>query len=373
MTSSLPDAVPLLEVKRALITKLRHYGDVLLASPVFSTLKRIGPHIEIDALVYSDTAPMLENHPAITRLFTIDRDWKRQDAVRHFASEWTLLRALRGRHYDLFVHLTEHPRGLTFARLLQPRYAVTRERNGDGLLWRRRFTHFYKTPAKTPRHTVETNLDALRRIGVYPSAADKRLVLVPGADAEAKIDALLVRHGLTRDRFVQAHPGSRWLFKCAPVERMAALLDQIVADGLRVALTGAPDVREQAIIAQITAACAPSTRNDLIDFSGALTLQELAALTARARAFIGVDSAPMHIAAAVQTPTLAFFGPSDEATWGPWQVPHRIVASTVHPCRPCNLDGCGGGKVSECLTTLAADGVHAKFLSLLRDAAGDST
>ena len=85
MTSSLPDAVPLLEVKRALITKLRHYGDVLLASPVFSTLKRIGPHIEIDALVYSDTAPMLENHPAITRLFTIDRDWKRQDAVRHFA------------------------------------------------------------------------------------------------------------------------------------------------------------------------------------------------------------------------------------------------------------------------------------------------
>src|SRR5207248_620105 len=153
----------------------------------------------------------------------------------------------------------------------------------------------------------------------------------------------------------------------------AAPLDQIVADGLRVALTGASDVREQAIIAQITAACAPSTRNDLIDFAGALTLQELAALTARARAFIGVDSAPMHIAAAVQTPTLAFFGPSDEATWGPWLVPHRIVASTVHPCRPCNLDGCGGGKVSECLTTLAADGVHAKFLSLLRDAAGDST
>src|SRR5216110_3472181 len=85
MTSPLPDAVPLNEVKRALITKHRHYGDVLLASPVFSTLQRAAPHVEIDALVYSDTAPMLANHPAITRLFTIDREWKRQDAVRHCA------------------------------------------------------------------------------------------------------------------------------------------------------------------------------------------------------------------------------------------------------------------------------------------------
>jgi len=367
MSSPLPDAVPLREVKRALVTKLRHYGDVLLASPVYSTLKHAAPHIEIDALVYSDTAPMLENHPAITRLFTIDREWKRQDAVRHFASEWALIRALRARHYELLVHLTEHPRGLTFARLLRPRYAVTRERNGDSLLWRRRFTHFYKTPAKTPRHTVETNLDALRRIGIYPSPADKRLLLVPGAAAEAKIAELLAHHGLVKGQFVQAHPGSRWLFKCAPIDRVAALLDQIVESGLRVAITGAPDAREHAIAAQIVASCAPSTRSALIDLVGMLTLPELAALTAQARAFVGVDSAPMHIAAAMQTPTLAFFGPSSEDIWGPWQVPHRIIASTAHPCRPCNLDGCGGGKVSECLTTLAADGVNAHFLSLLRD------
>lgn len=367
MTSPLPDSVPLNEVKRALITKLRHYGDVLLASPVFATLKRVAPHIEIDALVYSDTAPMLANHPAISRIFTIDREWKRQDAARHFAGEWTLFRALRARRYQLLVHLTEHPRGLTFARLLRPRYAVTRERNGDGLLWRRRFTHFYKTPPKTPRHTVETNLDALRRIGIYPAPGDKRLVFVPGAAAEAKVDALLAQHHLGARQFVQAHPGSRWLFKCAPIDRMAALLDQIVASGLRVVVTGAPDPREQAIIAQITASCAPATRPGLIDLAGALTLPELAALTARARVFVGVDSAPMHIAAAMQTPTLAFFGPSDEITWGPWQVPHRIIASTAHPCRPCNLDGCGGGKVSECLTTLTADRVHANFISLLRD------
>ena len=85
MTSPLPDAVPLNEVRRALVTKLRHYGDVLLTSPVFATLKRAAPHIEIDALVYSDTAPMLANHPSIARLHTIDRDWKRLEDAHEVA------------------------------------------------------------------------------------------------------------------------------------------------------------------------------------------------------------------------------------------------------------------------------------------------
>jgi heptosyltransferase-3 len=52
------------------------------------------------------------------------------------------------------------------------------------------------------------------------------------------------------------------------------------------------------------------------------------------------------------TPVVALFGPSGEAEWGPWQVPHRVVSSAVHPCRPCGIDGCGGGKVSDCLVTL---------------------
>ena len=134
MSSLLPDAVPLAEVRRALVTKLRHHGDVLLASPVFTALKRAAPHAEIDALVYRETAPMLEGHPSIARVHTIDREWKRQGARRQLAAEWALVRALRERRFDLLVHLTEHPRGLTLAQILRPRYAVTRARRpGAGL------------------------------------------------------------------------------------------------------------------------------------------------------------------------------------------------------------------------------------------------
>jgi heptosyltransferase-3 len=367
MPSYLADAVPLSEIRRALVTKLRHHGDVLLASPVFTVLKRAAPHAEIDALVYRDTAPLLAHHPAITQVHTIDRAWKESGLAAHAAGEWALYRALRERRYDLLVHLTEHPRGFWLATLLLPRFAVTRERVAQARFWRARFTHFYRQPKATPRHAVEANLDALRRIGIQPTPAERQVVLVPGASAEARIDALLEEHRLMPGSFVHAHPGSRWMFKCWTAPKTAALFERIGADGHRLVVTGAPEPRERELVAAILTLLPAAARDGVVDLTGQLTLPEVAALTARARAFVGVDSAPMHIAAAMGTPTLALFGPSGEHEWGPWQVPCRVVASKTHPCRPCGIDGCGGGKVSECLTTLEVDAVYAQFAALLAE------
>lgn len=368
MASQLPDPVPLGDIRSALVTKLRHHGDVLLASPVFTVLKRAAPQVEVDALVYRETAPMLAGHPAIAQLQVIDRGWKERGIAAQARGELALLRQLRARKYDLIVHLTEHPRGLTLARLLRPRFAVARAPVKNAALWRRHFTHFYRVPERTERHVVEQNLDALRRIGIEPAEDERRLVLVPGADAERRVDALLAQHGLAPRSFVQVHAGSRWLFKCWPAERTAALVDRVVADGFAVAMTGAPDGRERALNEEILALLAPATRVKTVDLTGQLTLSDLGALTARARAFAGVDSAPMHIAAAVGTPTLALFGPSSEIAWGPWRVPARVVTS-AHSCRPCGLDGCGGGKVSECLTTLPVERVHDALRALVSETA----
>jgi lipopolysaccharide heptosyltransferase III len=376
MASPLSDPVPLSDVRRVLVTKLRHHGDVLLTSPVFTTLARAIPAAEIDALVYVDSASMLAGHPAISQVHTIDRGWKRRGLATQIREEWRLLRRLRARRYDLLVHLTEHPRGLTLAFLLHPRWSVTRERATrarlGSRLWRRRFTHFYRQPAAPTRHTVESNLDALRRIGIYPDPSEKRLVLVPGREAHAKATNLLAQHGLAPRGFILVHPGSRWLFKCWPAERTAALIDCIVDGGFSVAITGAPDERERALVVAIIHALKPSARARTVDLSAQLTLAELAALAGQARAFVGVDSAPMHIAAAMGTPTVALFGPSGELQWGPWGVPARVITSDAHACRPCGLDGCGGGKVSECLTTLPVQRVYAGLQSLLAETGRES-
>ncbi|MGB7988327.1 MAG: putative lipopolysaccharide heptosyltransferase III [Candidatus Methylophosphatis roskildensis] len=347
------DAVPLDRVRRALIIKLRHHGDVLLTSPVISVLKNHAPQAEIDALVYADTAPMLALHPSLAQLHTVDRNWKQAGALAQARAEWRLLSALRARRYDLIVHLTDHPRGAWLARLLGARHAVGPKRNDEAGWWRRSFTHRYAQVARTGRHTVERNLDALRRIGIQPGEDERALTLVAGEQAQYRVSGLLHEHGLNARGFIQLHPASRWLFKCWPVERNAALLDALHGDGWPVVLTAAPDQRERDMVAAIAA----SSRAPALDLAGQLSLKELAALTARARLFVGVDSAPMHIAAAVGTPIVALFGPSSDSDWGPWGVEARVVTSTRHACRPCGLDGCGGGKISECLTTLPVERV----------------
>jgi len=355
------DAIDLTGIKRALVIQLRHHGDVLLTSPVFTVLKNHAPSLEVDALVYAETRDMLDLHPAIAQVHVVERSWKDSAAPVRLVREWRLFSALRGRRYDLLVHLSEHPRGAWLARSLGARYSVAHDFARKANAWKRSFTHLAPLPANGRRHRVELNLDALRRIGIQPGEGERKLVLVPGSDAERSVDKLLAAESLAAKRFVHFHPGSRWQFKCWPPERAASLIDALAQRGERVALTAAPDERERALIAEIHRRASAS----VADFSGKLTLKQLAALAARAKLFIGVDSAPMHIAAAMQTPTVALFGPSGELEWGPWRVAHRIVASGEHPCRPCGNDGCGGGKVSECLSRLPLEAALAAVDSLL--------
>jgi len=226
--------------------------------------------------------------------------------------------------------------------------------------WKWSFTHRYPLPKARPRHTVEANLDALRRLGIYPEEGEKPLVMVPGEAAEARVEQLLAAAGLARKGFLHVHPTSRWLFKTWTEEKNAALIAALVRDGHRVVVTSAPDAREKAIVERILAQAGAG----VVDLSGQLTLRELAALAARARLFFGVDSAPMHIAAAMGTPVVALFGPSGEHEWGPWRTP-AVVVTSDHPCRPCGNDGCGGGKISECLTELPVERIHSAVNELL--------
>ena len=345
------DAVPLGECGRALVIKLRHHGDVLLAAPVLSALKARG--VEVDALVYDDTAPMLQGHPALSQLHFVGRKWKADGALGRLAKERRLFSNLRERHYGIVVHLSEQPRGAWLARTLGARYSVAPKIADRGALWRKSFTHLF--PIAPRRHMVEVNLDALRRIGVQPGPGERKVQFVPGAEAEKKVEALV------DGAFVHVHPASRWRFKCWPAQKNAELVDRLAAEGNRVVITAAPDPEELVFVEEIMS----KAKVKPLNLAGKLSIKELGALAGRAALFVGVDSMPMHLAAAMGTPTVALFGPSGETEWGPWNVAHRVVSS-AHSCRPCGLDGCGGGKVSDCLTVLTVEAVHAAAQELLR-------
>ena len=243
-------------VRRALVTKLRHHGDVLLASPVFTVLKRAAPAAEIDALVYRETAPMLEGHPAIAHIHVIDRDWKRQGLVAQARAERALLSALRARRYDLVVHLTEHPRGAWLARLLRPRYSVARDLDRAHWLWRTSFTHYYRLPRRTPRHTVECNLDACAASACSLRRAKERWCSCPATPRTRACAPCSRSTASSPGASSSCIPGSRWLFKCWPVERYARLLERLAPTAGAIVVTGAPDARERALVDAILAATA---------------------------------------------------------------------------------------------------------------------
>ena len=367
------DAIPLSRIRRVLVTKLRHHGDVLLASPVFTALKAAAPQAQIDGLVYADTAEMLSGHSDLDQLHVIDRAWKRLGLMGQAKAEWSLLKTLQSRQYDLIVHLTEHPRGAWLSRLLKPNYAVAPRVNGRGRFWKGSFTHFVAPiMGSGRRHVVEQHLDALRRIGIHPTSDQRALTFVPGTDADAHVAVRLHALGLEPGKFVHLHPPSRWHFKCWTAEGWADIIARIRAAGWPVLLTAAPGAKEAHLIERIQAVLAQRNEPPALSLAGALSLKELGAVTGQARLFAGVDSAPMHIAAAMRTPVVVLFGPSGEGHWGPWGTPRvgahqAITRSAQFNCRPCGLDGCGGGKVSECLTTITPDEVWAAIAPLLND------
>ena len=296
---------------------------------------------------------MLHGHPSLSRLHLVGRKWRAEGSLSRLWKERRLFGELKDRRYGLVVHLSEQPRGAWLARTLGARYSVAPKMPDRGAFWARSFTHLF--PIAPRRHMVEVNLDALRRIGVQPDAAERKVDFVPGAEAEKKVQALV------DGAFIHVHPASRWRFKCWPAQKNAELVDRLAADGHRVVISAAPDPDEIALIDEILG----MAKSKPLNLAGRLSIKELGALAGRAALFVGVDSMPMHLAAAMGTPTVALFGPSGESEWGPWNVAHRVVHS-AHSCRPCGLDGCGGGKVSDCLTVLSVDAVHAAARELLR-------
>lgn len=358
--AALTDAVDFSRVRRVLVVKLRFHGDVLLASPVFGALKQRHPHLEIDALIYRETLDMLSLNPAIAQIHCIDRGWKELGIVGQLRAETDLLRRLRARRYDLLIHLTEHWRGPILKRLLGIPLAVSERyaRRSRSRFWQHSFTHHFAKP-RNPRHKVESHLDALRRIGVYPQPGARGLQLIPGPEAQSSAAGKLSRWGLNDRPFVLIHPTSRFQHKCWTVEGMAELIDRL-QPRVPVLLTAAPSAAELEVIAAIRA----KTRTTPVSLAGELDLKELAYCIGAARLFVGVDSAPMHMAAAMQTPVVALFGPTSQAVWAPWQVPHRIVA-TRPSCQPCHLRGCGESHVADCLLAIEVDSVWQACQSLL--------
>jgi heptosyltransferase-3 len=270
-----------------------------------------------------------------------------------------LLKKIRRAQYDLVIDLDEGDRG-AFITLVSGAKTKVGSSTISSQFLRSAYTHLL--PKRGNRHTVEINLDSLK------------LLNIPIIDKQVEIfwsqgDDEFVAKKLTGiKKFIHIHPFSKGWFKDVNIQTTAQIIDYCEQElDIRAVITAAPIQRELDKLDNILKLC----QSKPINLGGRFTLKQIAALNSKSKLFIGVDTAIMHISAANNVPTLAFFGPTAPDTWGPWENDleqadyhrngglqvngkHRVF-SDVRTCLPCNNDGCDNNQVSDCLMGLNID------------------
>ena len=330
--------------KRLLVIKLKQPGDVLVSTPVIAALKEAWPNCHLTYLVPKGTEDMVAGHPGLDELIVVDRKGETWSQALRFA------RDLRRRRFDRVIELSGGDRGAIYSWLTGAKERLGLARPGMPFWQRRVFTRLLPRPP-VKMHLVEQNLAPLRALGIEPQ--NPRLQFFWDQAVEERIRDLLTSHKLATGSFVVMHPGAGWRFKCWTPQGYARVLEALQNDWrLPVILTGTQAAHEQELIAAIL----QESRVKPINLAGRLSLKELGALIAQARFFFGMDSAPMHLAAAVETPAVALFGPSGVFNWGPWGQGHLVIQQDW-ACVPCGRDGCEGSKISRCLTEIEPEEV----------------
>ncbi len=301
-----------------LIIKPSSLGDVVLALPALSALRRNFPDARISWLVRPAFAPLLKNHPHLTDVILFDRKvlgkaWFQPGA---FASLLSLIRQLRRSSFDVVIDLQGLFRTASLAWLSGCKKRL-------GMSDAREFAHLFYTH-KIPQnqgsiHLVDYYLKIIQAVGASDIAV--QFVLPADSAAADSVKRLLNAHSINPDKYVVFIPSSARADKCWPVERFAALADRITSRfGLSVVATGTES--EKSIVEKLkTIANVPVT-----NFAGLTSLSELAALLKTARLVVSNDTGPGHIAAALGTPLVMMFGMSNPARVAPYGRKQCIMA-----------------------------------------------
>lgn len=308
------------KVKRILVIKLRHHGDMLLISPVINTLNLNYPDAEVDVLLYQETRDMLECHPGISQIQSIDRNWKKQGVLKQIQHEYRLLAQLRSRDYDLVINLADQWRSALLTRITGARMRLGFDfPKRRGIVWKQCHTHLVTIDAHPNSHTVEQNLAILTPLQL--TKTDQSVTMSYDEQDQAFVENLL-REKHIHIPYIVIQPTSRWFYKCWQDEKFAQTIQELDNQGYHIVLTSGPAQAEKVMIENILS---HYSSPGLTSLSGQLTLRQLSALIDSAALFIGVDSVPMHMAAALKTPCIALFGPSKLTFWRPWQAIGSII------------------------------------------------
>jgi predicted lipopolysaccharide heptosyltransferase III len=283
-----------------LLIQLKRIGDLILTTPAITALRDKFPNASISLVVSSAVKELLPAIAGIDKVYEVRG--KTDDAL-----DWI---ALSLGKFDYCLDFTRNDRSAFLTFLSGARKRITADHpNLRTKLRARSYNEFVEAPVGF-LHTVDYHLALLKPLGIEDASRAIHLRLPEVVNAQA--DELL-RAANIHD-FVCFHPGSARAEKFWEASRWAEAIYHCAREtGMPCVLTGGRSSLEQTQIGAIKAAA----KSKPIDFSGKTNLLSLAALVRRARLLVTVDSAPMHFAAAWNTPQVVLFGPTNPFHWHP--------------------------------------------------------
>lgn len=344
--------------KKVLVVATRRIGDVLLTTPLIRSLRRAWPEAQIDVLVFEKTEGFISTNPDINKILTIAK-------INRFLPHIKFLFSIR-RRYDLALSLQTGDRPTLYSWIAGKFRIGMIEGSFRHWWWKRLLLNQWVPFDNVNTHTVLMNLQLTKLLEVKPSYE----VSVFWRPEDEKRVALALPFNMQSEDYAILHVYPKFIRKRWRQDGWIELGQWLEKRGMRVVLTGGNEEEEVNYIEQI-ASCISSK---VVNMAGGLSLSEVAFLTSRACLYVGVDTAPTHMAAALGVPTVAIFGPTNPVKWGPWPKGHTegnpyvrkgsqiagnvFLIQGVGDCVPCEK-GCGNNRnnASECLQRLPASWV----------------
>ncbi len=339
------------DVRKVLLIQFGDIGDVVWTIPAISGTKQSIKGAQVSVLVKNGFGDLLRNHPAVDDVLETIKTG--ENIVRRISGNLKLIRALRSRKFDMAVDLRAGDRGSIMAFLSGARIRVSSFFQGVPF-WREfLFTHVIRARplAERSRGASEQTLSLMRVLGIDTDDTIPRIHVDDKAGARAR--EILREINVNATDWISLNPFSRWQYKEWSAGKWAEVIDWLSS-----VIVGSPDERHRAQL--LLAECEGKAYN----LAGQTNLSELAGILHLSRLHLGVDSAAPHIAAAVGTPTITIYGPSNWYDWAPIGEQHRVVLPELD-CVPCCKKGCEEKDRSRCLDELSPDKVKAAITEAL--------
>lgn len=346
------------DMNSALVVCTRRIGDVLFSTPVVRSLKAALPHLIVDMLVFEGTQDIISANGDIRRIWTIPEHPPIGTHLRLLSSIW--------RRYDVAFSVLAGDRP-TFHAWTAGRYRVGTLLPDGKSRWKRYLLDEWIPFDNVSTHTVVMNLRLLASLGIKPLGTP---VVGWRQEDEASVHRVFPE-GANHRRYAVLHVSPKFAYKTWSVAGWVALGQWLMDQGLVVVVVGGAS--DQRAYSEHVIEGLP----DAVNLVGHLTLPALGYLLSRAAVYVGTDTAVSHMAAAIGTPTVVLFGPSNPVKWGPWpkgfpvtdQSPWKTHGSqrleNVYllqgegDCVPCLAEGCDRhiNSLSECLQQLSVNRV----------------